>query len=71
MNKIQYIEVKKIKGIEERQFSLDLIPNKPSILIVPNGYVKSSFAIAFDYLKQNKLKIDKKYWYKSNENNDR
>lgn len=70
MNKIQSIEIKKIKGIEERQFSLDLIPNKPSILIAPNGYGKSSFAIAFDSLKQNKLNVDKKYWYKSNENND-
>lgn len=70
MNKIQSIEIKKIKGIEERQFRLDLIPNKPSILIAPNGYGKSSFAIAFDSLKKNKLDVDKKHWYKSSENND-
>ena len=42
------ISIHAIKGIQNKTFNLDLYPNKPSILVAPNGFGKSSFAIAFN-----------------------
>jgi hypothetical protein len=62
-------EIINIKGIENKLFKLDLIPNKPNILVAPNGFGKSSFAIAFDSLKSNKIELDDKdYFNKKTEN---
>ncbi|MDD2190837.1 MAG: hypothetical protein PHS11_08240 [Eubacteriales bacterium] len=47
-------------------FNLDLTPNKPNILVAPNGFGKSSFAIAFDSLKSNKIELDEKSLHKNN-----
>lgn len=41
------IRIKAIKGIEDKKIELNLYPNKPSILVAPNGFGKSSLAIAF------------------------
>jgi hypothetical protein len=66
---ISTIEIINIKGIENKLFKLDLIPNKPNILVAPNGFGKSSFAIAFDSLKSNKIELDDKdYFNKKTEN---
>lgn len=45
---IKVIEIKNIKGIQHRRFELDILPNKPSLLVAPNGFGKSSLAIAFN-----------------------
>ena len=66
---ISTIEIINIKGIENGLFKLDLIPNKPNILVAPNGFGKSSFATAFDSLKSNKIELDDKdYFNKKTEN---
>ncbi|WP_222837291.1 hypothetical protein [Dyadobacter fermentans] len=52
-----------MKGIEEREFSLDAIPNKPNILVAPNGFGKSSFAIAFNSLRSNRIELDENNYY--------
>lgn len=40
--KIESIELTNIKGISHETFTLGLVPNKPSILVAPNGFGKSS-----------------------------
>lgn len=62
---ITKIEINNIKGIEQKTFNLDLAPNKPNILVAPNGFGKSSFAIAFESLKSNKIELDDKNYYKN------
>ena len=44
---INKIVIDNIKGIDHFEFSQDLYPNRPNILVAPNGYGKSSFATAF------------------------
>ena len=34
--KIQSITIENIKGIKNLTFNLDIIPNKPSVLVAPN-----------------------------------
>lgn len=67
--KIKTLEIKNIKGIRHKSFQLDLAPNKPNILVAPNGFGKSSIAIAFDSLKSSKIElIEKNYHKKDNLN---
>lgn len=67
--KIKSIEIKNIKGIKQKKFSLELIPNKPNILVAPNGFGKSSFAIAFKSLNRSRIDLDKSHYYLGDENN--
>lgn len=66
---ISHIEITNVKGIGNKSFQLDLNPNKPNILVAPNGFGKSSFALAFDRLKRDKLELgDKEYFNKDTAN---
>lgn len=67
--KIKSIEITNVKGIGNHIFHLDLNPNKPNILVAPNGFGKSSFGIAFDSLRRNKIDLDSKNYYQNNELN--
>lgn len=67
--KIKTIEIKNIKGIGHKVFYLDLIPNKPNILVAPNGFGKSSFSIGFDSLKRSKIELDDKSYHQDNTSN--
>ncbi|ENX04341.1 hypothetical protein F900_00331 [Acinetobacter modestus] len=60
---ITSIRLSNIKGIREKNFTFDLVPNRPNILVAPNGFGKSSFAIGFDSLKINKIELDDKDYY--------
>lgn len=51
------ISIHAIKGIQNKTFNLDLYPNKPSILVAPNGFGKSSFAIAFNSFNNNRIDL--------------
>jgi hypothetical protein len=55
---IKKITIKNIKGISNKTFDLDIIPNKPSILVAPNGYGKSSFATAFRSLNSRRIVLE-------------
>ena len=46
-----------------------MIPNKPSILVAPNGSGKSSFAFAFQWLNRKRMKLNKDDAYMGDENN--
>src|SRR6218665_2217578 len=67
--KIKSIEITNIKGIGNRTFDLDLIPNKPHILVAPNGFGKSSFAIAFNSLKKGRIELEDNHYYLKKEAN--
>jgi hypothetical protein len=67
--KIKSIEITYVKGIENKNFNLDLVPNKPIILVAPNGFGKSSFSIAFDSLKKSKIELDPKHYYNDDDTN--
>lgn len=70
MNMIKSIEINKIKGIDHLKLDLNLIPNKPSLFVAPNGFGKSSITIAFDSIFPAKLSVPKQYWHNSVENKD-
>ena len=67
--KIKNIEITNVKGIGNNVFNLDLVPNKPIILVAPNGFGKSSFSIAFDSLKKSKIELDQKHYHNDNDTN--
>lgn len=67
--KINTIEITNVKGIGNHTFQLDLNPNKPSILVAPNGFGKSSFGIAFDSFRRNKIELNPKYYHQNDDNN--
>ena len=62
---IKKIKIKNIKGIEEKSFDLDILANRPSLLVAPNGFGKSSFAAAFLSLLQNRISIHDDHYHKS------
>lgn len=54
---IKKIVIDNVKGIAHQEFELDIIPNKPSLLVAPNGFGKSSFASAFSSLNAARLDL--------------
>ena len=54
---LKVIENENIKGIGQRKFELNIIPNKPSLLVAPNGFGKSSFATAFNSMNNSRIKL--------------
>ena len=56
--KLEKIHIKCIKGIKDKTFELNLYPNKPAILVAPNGFGKSSFAVAFSSFNNRHLALD-------------
>jgi len=56
---IKSIAIENVRGIKSRTFQLDIIPNKPSLLVAPNGFGKSSLAAAFAALKSKRLELPK------------
>ena len=63
MAKLDSISIKNIKGISSKIFDLNLFPNKPSILVAPNGFGKSSIACAFKSLNRNRIDLEEKNHY--------
>lgn len=57
MIKFNSLEVKNVKGLSNSTFTFNFFPNKPCVLVAPNGYGKSSLACAFKSLKSNKLEL--------------
>lgn len=54
---ISKIEVNNIKGIEDLVVNEYIYPNRPNILVAPNGFGKSSLAVAFKTLLANKIEL--------------
>ncbi len=54
---IKVIEIENIKGIKSKRFELNILPNKPSLLVAPNGFGKSSIATAFNSMKSRRINL--------------
>ncbi len=67
--KIKSIEIKNVKGIESSVFALNLIPNKPNLIVAPNGFGKSSFGIAFQSLTTKRIELNEKHFHLNNQVN--
>lgn len=55
---LKVIEIEHIKGIQRKRFALDILPNKPSLLVAPNGFGKSSFAAAFNSMNNRRINLN-------------
>lgn len=70
-NKILKIEIENIKGFGQKTnsagnkvpfaFDVDIFPNKPNIVVAPNGFGKSSLTAAFLSLKEKKMELEDDY----------
>lgn len=54
---IRIIEIQNIKGIQSKRFELNIYPNKPSLLVAPNGFGKSSIATAFKSMNSRRINL--------------
>lgn len=66
---ISSISIKNVKGIQNRTFDLNISPNKPSLLVAPNGFGKSSIAIAFASLRSNRVELHDDHFFENDQNN--
>ena len=67
---IKTICIENVKGFGARQcFELNIIPNKPSILVAPNGFGKSSLTAAFNALNSNRMVLHKDHFHQDDETN--
>jgi hypothetical protein len=46
-----------VKGISQKVLAVQIFPNKPNLLVAPNGFGKSSIAAAFTSLRASKLEV--------------
>ncbi|MBK8873549.1 MAG: hypothetical protein IPN13_06330 [Bacteroidetes bacterium] len=63
---LKVIEIENIKGIGHKRFALDIWPNKPSLLVAPNGFGKSSFAVAFNEMNSKRINLTEENYYQEN-----
>ena len=54
---LKVIEIDNIKGISNKRFELDISANKPSLLVAPNGFGKSSLATAFNSMNNTRIAL--------------
>lgn len=59
IKRIDKIAITNVKGIGSSVFDVQLIPNKPTLVVAPNGFGKSSIAAAFGCLHLTKMDLDK------------
>lgn len=57
---ISQIKIRNIKGISDKSFKVQLIPNKPNLLVAQNGFGKSSIATAFSSMNTKRIALDVK-----------
>lgn len=56
--KLRKIKIENIRGFASKEISVDVCPNTPTFFVAPNGFGKTSIAIAFKSIKQSKLDVD-------------
>lgn len=66
---INSLEIENIKGIDRKVFNLSISHNKPTLLVAPNGFGKSSIASAFNSIKNNRIDLNKDDFYQGSEDN--
>jgi len=63
------IKVENVKGAKSLDIQEKIYANKPSILVAPNGFGKSSITAAFISLNQSRLKLEDDNLHEGNESN--
>lgn len=64
VKKIVAVQIQNIKGIKNATFDFrDFYPNMPVLGVAPNGFGKSSFAVAFSSLNTKRLELDKNHYH--------
>lgn len=66
---ITEIHIENIKGLRYFDLKQSIQPNRPNILVAPNGFGKTSIATAFKSLKCNKLELDENSFYNGDNSN--
>lgn len=66
---ITAIEIKNVKGIGQKSFAVDIKPNKPNLLVAPNGFGKSSIATAFSSMNSKRMTLDGENCHREDESN--
>ena len=70
MNIIKRIKIENIKGKDNWELKFDdFNANQPNIIVAPNGYGKSTLAVAFEAASKGRMKLNSKDYYKLNESN--
>jgi hypothetical protein len=68
---IKKISITNVKGVgngtSNGLYEFDIPKNKPSILVAPNGFGKSSFATAFKLLKSKRIELHKDDFHQGND----
>lgn len=64
---LRTIEIENIKGIGHQRFALNILPNKPSLLVAPNGFGKSSFATAFNSMNSRRIDLKEDDYHQEND----
>lgn len=64
---LKSVTIKNVRGFKDCIIELNMIPNKPSLLVAPNGSGKSSFALAFQSLGRGKISLNKEDVYNRDE----
>ena len=59
IKRMDKIAITNVKGIESSVFDVQLIPNKPTLVVAPNGFGKSSITAAFGSLRSKRMELDK------------
>ncbi|MEH8199443.1 hypothetical protein [Aeromonas allosaccharophila] len=68
IKRIDKITISNVKGIASSTFDVQLIPNKPTLIVAPNGFGKSSITAAFRSLRSKRMELDKDEFHKGDEN---
>lgn len=63
---INVIEIEHIKGIRLKRFELNIQANKPSLLVAPNGFGKSSLAAAFNSMNSRRIVLTEENYHEEN-----
>lgn len=66
---ITELHIENIKGLQNFELKQSIQPNRPNILVAPNGFGKTSLAIAFKSLKNSKLDLDESSYYNGDNSN--
>lgn len=62
---IRKLKIENVRGIESREFQMNLHPNTPSFFVAPNGFGKTSIATAFNSLNRNRIELEEEDYYKN------
>lgn len=60
---ISKVIIDNIKGLHHFELSQPLLPNRPNILVAPNGFGKSSLAAAFLSVRDGKISLNSEDYY--------